>query len=206
MPRIVHRPTWLVFSIENRTALASLVEQFQLDGQLHGNLRQLCGFDQAPHIKRHTAGNEWFLLEEVVFLKHAEQECIVAVVGSVADRLKTMQQHHPSIDPLAFKKLVNGQRKADLDGWEKMDEESQQALLMHLKHGDSLVDLPVASVRASTPPSSPSARVSCSPLTLFSFAYACRSGPAISPPPPAPSPPRLPPSTLRFHASAAHHQ
>ena len=111
-------PERTVQRIADRSALEEFVERRNIGWQLAGNLRQLRGFDLVGNDRQQRKkADNYFLLEDVKFLRSSGSPVLVALIGTVAQRLKQFQVYEPDVDPELLKNLLNTKRKKPLDGW-----------------------------------------------------------------------------------------
>jgi hypothetical protein len=131
-----------------------LFEGLNLGYELARNLRQLCGYDMAPHGARNKA-DKWGRIEDVQYLYRDEDDTLVAVVGFKKEAgwiANYLPELAGQTTESSLKNVLNGSRP-HIKGWKKW-EGAAPAAAMELGDGMSLVGLKrIAAKRDAAPQS-----------------------------------------------------
>ena len=139
MVKLLVEPTRIIRRIEDEDALKAYVDARNLGYQLHGNLKQLCGWARVGKDRsQRKAASGYFLIEHCTFLFHANVPTAVALFGENQTKFDTFKAAHDvemSID--VFKKLIGGKRRNGVEGWRL-----GRVRAAHLEDGTNLIGLP----------------------------------------------------------------
>ena len=149
-------PERIVHKIPDRAALADLVQRHKLGWKLHGNLRQLLGFDKvgAGRKQRGEAGipgltgieNKYYRFEDVTWFYNAEVSTAVPLFGSQREKHGTLKATFGiKFSERDFNRMLSSDLPSRvIEGW-------QQRRGPQLGDGASLIGLPSSRLLDAVP-------------------------------------------------------
>jgi hypothetical protein len=135
-------PDSSVHTIHTRADLQALVDRFHIGPQLHGNLRQLCGFDPVgKDRKQRKTASGWYLLSDFKWLQRHGSSTAIPVIGKPEEIYAAVQGLANDLSLKKVRTMLQPSGPNEFFPWQKV---AMPCAAGELTDGATLCSMPVS--------------------------------------------------------------